>query len=317
MNIFSSRFLILSLLAVLAFSSCDKKVYQTVVEMDEENIQNYIQKNNLNMKPFEETGIYYQVIEEGSGEALNYDQLVPLVYTFKTLDGSFASADTFAVGNRYADYLGYFPYGSAVANSQPGSPLDKEEGIKMIVKQGLKNANGVIRIVVPSRLAFGKKGSGKIGPNQSIDYMIHAIDPDKLDEYEDQSIQKYIPTIDMQVSSFEKTPTGIYYNILTPGTGDQITESSKVKVGYTLKSLNGNTIEKSSTDSVAISLSSGTILAWKEVLPKLKEGGKVRMVLPSSQGYGMQGSPSSSAGQIGIAPFSALDFEITVKSIVE
>ena len=296
---------------MLAFSSCEKKVYQTVVEMDEENIQNYIRQNNLNMTAFGSTGIYYQVIQEGNGEPLDYTQVVPLVYSFKTHDGSFSSLDTFATGNRYADYLGYFPYGSSVANSQPGSPLDKEEGIKLVLKEGLKNSNGKIRILVPSRLAFGKRGSGKITANQSIDYVIHAIQPESLKDYEDNSIQKYIPTLGMQLSEFEKTEKGSYYNIITPGTGKAISENSNIEIGYTLRLLNGNIIEQSSSDSTAMSLGT-TIAGWKEVLPKIKEGGKVRMVLPSTQAYGLKGSPSQTAGVIGIPPFSALDFEVSV-----
>src|SRR5690606_11031354 len=186
--IISSRFLILSLIAVVMFSSCEKKVYQTIVELDEENIQNYIQRNSLNVTALGTTGMYYEVLEHGSGEALDYKKNFPLVYSFQTLDGRHSSVDTFAVGNRYADLLGYFPYGTAVANNRPGSPLDKEEGIKMVLKQALKNANGKIRILVPSRLAFGRNGSGKIESNQSLDYIIHAIDPDDLPEYEELSI---------------------------------------------------------------------------------------------------------------------------------
>jgi len=316
MNIFSSRFLLLSLLAVVAFSSCDKKVYQTIVELDEENIQEYIQKNNLNVTPFGTTGMYYEVLEDGTGEPLDYSKVVPLVYSFKTHDGSYTSVDTFAVGNRYADYLGYFPYGSSVANSQPGSPLDKEEGIKMVLKQALKNANGKIRIIVPSRLAYGRNGSGKIGSNQSIDYVIHAIDPENLPDYEDNSIKNYIPTIGNQLTDFETTSTGIYYNITDPGSGAQISPTSQIEMGYTLRLLNGSIIEQSASDSTSMSLTS-TILGWKEVLPKLKAGGKVRMILPSPQAYGLQGNISTTAGVNSIPAFSPLDFEVSVKSVVE
>src|SRR5690606_26006312 len=211
MNIIHSRFLLFSVLSILFFTSCEKKEYQTIVELDEENIQNYIRQNNLNMIPFEESGMYYQILEEGDGAPLDYKKVIPLVYTFKTHDGSFSAVDTFAVGNRYADFLGYFPYGKAVADNQPGSPLDKEEGLKLILNQALKFTNGKIRVLVPSRLAYGRNGSGKVGPNQCIDYVIHAIDPASLPDYEDLSIRKYIPTIGMQLGDFEKsTTTGSY-----------------------------------------------------------------------------------------------------------
>jgi len=299
---------------MLAFSSCEKKVYQTIVELDEENIQNYIRQNNLNVTPFGETGMYYQVLEEGTGAELDYKKVIPIVYSFKTHDGSYSSIDTFAVGNRYADLLGYFPYGSSVANGQPGSPLDKEEGLKVILNQALKHANGKIRILVPSRLAYGRNGSGKIGSNQSIDYTIHAIDPESLPLYEDSSIRSYIQTIGKQLSEFEKSPTGIYYHISAPGTGDQVLPESRIEVGYVLKTLNGSTIEE--TDSLNTSLTQ-VVTGWKEILPKLKEGGKVHMILPSAQAYGLVGSPSSTAGVASIPPFSPLDFEVSVKAVIE
>src|SRR5690554_6163210 len=179
------------LLALFFFSACEKKEYQTIEELDNLNITEYILKNNLSMTQFGETGIYYSVLEEGTGRELKYEDKVPLVYTLKTLDGSYSALDTFSAANRYYDLLDYFPYGTASANA-PGSPLDKEEGMKVLLKEMLKNANGKIRIIVPSRLAFGKNGTKLIPSNASIDYVIHAIDVDSLPAYEDVSIRKYM-----------------------------------------------------------------------------------------------------------------------------
>jgi FKBP-type peptidyl-prolyl cis-trans isomerase len=303
---------IVGLAAVLSLSSCEKKEYQTISELDEQNIQQYIRQNNLDVEPLGTTGMYYEILEEGTGRELAYDQTIPLVYSFKTLDGSYSSADTFSVSNRYADFLGYFPYGSAVANNNSGSPLDKEEGMKVALNKALQQANGKIRILVPSRLAYGRNGSGSIGSNQSLDYTIRAIDPDDLPDYEDQSIQQYLGKTGVPASSFLKTESGIYYHILEAGSGIQISPEARLKVGYTLRALNGNVLEQSATDSTSMNLAT-TIAGWKEILPKLKEGGKVRMVIPSSQAYGLKGNISTSAGVNSIPPFSALDFEVSVK----
>jgi len=314
MNIISSRFLVLGFFAVLAFASCEKKDYQTIVELDEENIQNYIRQNHLTMTSFENTGIYYQVLEEGNGKELDYDEIVPLVYTLKTHDGSYSSLDTFSVTNRYADYLGYFPYGSQVAGSQPGSPFDTEDGLKLILNQVLKRANGKVRVLMPSRYVYGRNGSGKIGSNQSIDYVIHAIDPADLPAYEDQSIKTYLSGLSGS-NDFIETPGGVYYHIIKEGTGNQVPAESTIEIGYVLKTLNGIVVEQSSTDSLRISLAS-TIPGWREVLPKLKEGGEVRMILPSSQAYGIPGTSSSSSTGEGVPPFSSIDFEVSVKKVV-
>ena len=218
------------------------------------------------------------------------------------------------MANRYADYLGYFPYGSAVADNNSGSPLDKEEGMKVVLNKALKFANGKVRILVPSRLAYGRNGSGSIGSNQSLDYTIHAVDPDDLPAYEDQSIQQYLSSTGIPASNFLKTESGIYYHISNPGAGVQITPEARLKVGYTLRTLNGKVLEQSATDSTTMNLAT-TINGWKEILPKIKEGGKVRMVLPSTQAYGLKGNISTTSGLNSIPPFSALDFEVSVKDV--
>ncbi len=299
-------------LAVFLFSSCEKKEYQTIEELDAENIDAYILKNNLTLQQFEQTGIFYSIIEEGSGAELNYEEKVPLVFTLKTIDGVYSALDTFSVANRYYDYLGYFPYGSASANA-PGSPLDKEIGMKVLLKKALKKANGKIRIVIPSRLAFGRNGTKVIPSNASIDYVIHAIDPLSIEAYENESILQYMQRSGVQVSEFAKTETGIYYKINSIGQGDFLTEEASFKAAYDLKFLDGKSFQKA--DSASLSLTS-VITAWKEIMPKLKEKGKVRMFIPSSQAYGLKGSVDPNTGQATIAPFSALDYEVEVQKVL-
>lgn len=305
------KYFTLALLATLFFTACEKKDYQTIEELDEENINAYIQKNNLNVQEFEDTGMFYSIIEEGDGAVLDYDQLVPLVFTLKTLEGTYSAVDTFNVSNRYYDYLGYFPYGSASANA-PGAPLDKEIGMKVLLKKALKKANGKIRIIVPSRLAFGRNGNRQIPSNASIDYVIHAIDD--LPTYENESILQYMLQNNLQASEFEKTESGIYYKINELGTGDFLDEQSSVKVAYDMKFLSGKSFQK--VDSASLNLSS-VIPAWKEVMPKVKEKGKVRMLIPSSQAYGVQGSSDPNTGQVVIAPFMALDYEVEVQKLIK
>jgi FKBP-type peptidyl-prolyl cis-trans isomerase len=299
-------------LAIFFISACEKREYQTIEELDDVNISNYIRQNNINVQEYEETGIYYSILEEGTGQELDYEKKVPLVYTLKTLDGAFSSIDTFSAGNRYYDYLGYFPYGSAGANA-PGSPLDKEDGMKVILKNVLKNTNGKIRIIVPSRLAFGRNGTKFIPPNSSIDYEIHAIDLATLPDYEDESIRQYMAANGLQLSDFEKTTTGIYYSVSEVGTGEFLNENTSFKAAYDLKFLDGKTFQKA--DSATFSLN-GVIDAWKEVMPKVKENGKVRMLIPSSQAYGLTGSLDPQ-GAIAIPPFAALDYDVKVQSILK
>lgn len=304
---YNLKYYTFAILALLFFSACQKKEYQTIEELDNLKIQEYILKNNLSVTQFEETGIFYSVLEEGTGRELKYEEKVPLVFTLKTLDGGYSAIDTFSISNRYYDFLGYFPYGSASANA-PGSPLDKEEGMKVILKKMLKNANGKIRIIVPSRLSFGRNGTKLVPSNASLDYVIHAIDIDSLPAYEDVSIRKYMLANGLQPNDFVKTNTGIYYKINELGTGDFLSNTASFKASYDLKFLDGQAFQKA--DSVTFGLK-GLIAAWQEVLPNVKENGKVRMLIPSSQAYGIEGNSTT------IPPFASLDYDIKVLNIIK
>lgn len=309
------RRIVFGVIAILfVITACEKKEYQTIEELDQENILAYIQENNLNVEPFEETGMYYQVLEEGTGKELDYTDKVPLVYTFKTLEGSYSAVDTFNVSNRYYDYLGYFPYGSSQADAS-GTLLDREEGMKMIIKKVLKKAHGKIRVIVPSRMAFGRNGNKLIPSNASLDYVIHAIDTDSLASYETESIEQYIQSNGLQLSDFQKTASGVYYEIIDAGSGTPITDTTSFKVNYSIKTLNGNSV--TTVDSSAIELrSANTIDGWKEVLPKLKANGKVRMLIPSSEAYGLGGVIDDN-NIVRIPPFSALDYDLQIVEVTE
>lgn len=297
---------------LVAFSSCDKKDYQTIKELDEQNIQTYINSNKLAVTEFENTGIYYSIVEEGTGSELAYEKKFPLVFSFKTLDGSYASIDTFNAANRYYDFLGYFPYGSASAGF-PGSPAGSETGMKVLINKVLKNADGKIRIIVPSRLAYGKNGTREIPSNASLEYIVHVIDSTSLPAYEDQSILQYIERAGLKREDYTRTESGIYYDILEEGSGKAVLPESRVKVSYDLKFMTGVSFQKA--DSVDFNLKE-VIAAWQEIVPKVKLNGKVRMLIPSSEAYGLEGSLNQMGGYA-IAPFVPLDYFVEVLEVLE
>ncbi len=314
MNYLLKSFTFSVIAVLLVVTACKKKEYQTIEELDQENIQAYIQKNNLDVEPFGETGMFYQILEGGTGKELNYEERTPLVYSIKTLDNKFSSLDTFSVSNRYYDYLGYFPYGSAQANA-PGSPLENKEGMKVILKEVLKNSNGKVRIIVPSRLAFGRDGTKLIPSNASLDYVIHAIDIDSLSSYEEESIKQYIKSNSLVLSDFQRTTSGVYYKIVDQGSGESISDTTSIKVSYGMKLLNGNSV--TTVDSAATKLSSNTAIdGWKEVLPKLKANGKVRMLIPSAEAYGLKGIVDEN-NIVRVPPFSPLDYDLQVVHVTK
>lgn len=277
-------------LTLFVFASCQKE-YETIDVIDDRAVQDYIQKNNLNVTKFNDSGVYYQIVSPGTGPVLDYSDMVPAIITSRSLDGKYVSADTFAVGNRIYNYLGYF------------NPEVVREG----VKEALKKSNGSIRMIVPSRYAFGRNGSGEIPGNASLDMTIRVLDGAKIAEYEDYTIQKFLEK--NSLTGFTKTSTGLYYKIGNPGTGSSITIDSTIVASYTGKLLNGKVFDRANVGSEATFQLKSLVDGWQQALPFIKEGGSIRLVFPSSLGYGMQGSAPT------VPAFSALDFEITVKEV--
>lgn len=273
---------------VMVLSACDKE-YSGIEELDQKKVLDYLQKNNLNMQQYQNTDIYYEIVQQGSGAVLDYTKQLPLIYTVKTLDGSFSSVDTFS--NKYADYFGYF----------------RPDSLREVMKNSGLKEGGKIRIILGSRFAFGKSGSGSIPGNSSLDYTITIIHPDKLDDYDDAVINTYLQANNL--TGFTKTSSGLYYKIANAGAGtDDITDNSAVTVEYTGKLFNGTIFDKTATGSNVTLLLSETVKGWREALPLIKKGGSMRIILPSSLGYGL-GSKST------LPPFSCLDFEIKVTDV--
>src|SRR5690606_32948813 len=142
---------------LFGISACNKQEYQTIEELDNENINRYIQEKNLNVQRYKNTDLYYQIVRPGTGRDLNFREQYPIVLTMNSLDGVFVANDTLISNNRYHDYLGYFPFGSIAAGTQ-NSPVERQDDLKYVVRDILGKTNGQIRIIVPSRLtAWGRK----------------------------------------------------------------------------------------------------------------------------------------------------------------
>ncbi|KAA8486705.1 FKBP-type peptidyl-prolyl isomerase-like protein [Arcticibacter tournemirensis] len=285
MKVITYKLSLVMFLLVAVTAGC-KKEYDNIEVEDEKNIQEYIQKNGLNMQVYDTTGIYYQVTKMGTGSPIDYTQQLPVVYTVKSLDGVYSSQDT--ILNHYANYFGYY---------SPASLRD-------LMKDVLKNQGGSIRIILPSRKAYGRGGNTSLGipGNASLDFTVSILEKSKLPAYEDQMIKKYLGT---DLPNYTKSEDGIYYKISEAGTGKEIRTDSTVTVNYSGSFMNGTVFDSYEGYSSQVD---GFINAWKKILPLLKEGGSVKFVTPSSSAYGLQGSSS-------IPAFSPLGFDVKVTKV--
>jgi len=278
------------LLVLTILFSCQKE-YETIDVIDDRNVQEYIQLNKINMQEYQGTGVYYQVVSAGTGSEVQYSDKMPALITMRSLDGKYVSVDTFSIANRYYNFLGYY-------NPEP---------IRIGVKEVLKKSNGTIRMIIPSRLAFGRNGSGSIPGNASLDVTVRALDISKLVQYEDFTIKKYLES--NSLTGFTKTTTGLYYKIGQPGTGSPITLDSTIVANYTGKLLNGTIFDRALAGSEATFKVNSLVNGWRQGIPLIKQGGSIRLIVPSALGYGLEGSSPT------IPSFSVLDFEVTVTDV--
>ena len=108
----------------------------------------------------------------------------------------------------------------------------------------------------------------------------------------------------------QQTPTGLQYLILTPGEGRSPKASDTVKVNYRGTLLDGTEFDSSYKRNEPIEFPlSGVIRGWTEGLQLCKEGGKIKLFIPSNLAYG----PRGAGGDIG--PDETLIFEVELLKI--
>lgn len=144
------------MLVVLAtVSSCKKdrpEPYDPYkqLEIDEQLITGYISDSIPAVR--HETGVYYVILEPGSGEMPEDQDEITVKYTGRILNGAkFDSSDS------YTGILGSFINGWRI-----GVPLIHE--------------GGRVRLIIPSGYAYGPYRNGPIPPNSILDFDIELLD---------------------------------------------------------------------------------------------------------------------------------------------
>ena len=98
----------------------------------------------------------------------------------------------------------------------------------------------------------------------------------------EQEIKNYIAKYSLTA---QRTASGLYYVINTPGTGAQPTATSDVTVAYKGYFTNGKTFDESTSAGISFGLNQ-VIRGWTEGIPYFKTGGSGILLIPSNLGYG-------------------------------
>jgi FKBP-type peptidyl-prolyl cis-trans isomerase FkpA len=84
-------------------------------------------------------------------------------------------------------------------------------------------------------------------------------------------------------------PSGIYYEVVDPGTGDTPDADSKISITYSTVlidgSLSGDMVEEVTTPTELVDINQ-FIEGWKIGIPLIQEGGRIKLLVPSSLAFG-------------------------------
>lgn len=105
----------------------------------------------------------------------------------------------------------------------------------------------------------------------------------------------------------QKTKSGLAYKVLRPGTGATPTAEDTVKVKYVGNLVDGSEFDKNE-EGIEFGVN-GVIAGWTEMLQLMKEGEKVKVVIPHELAYGDRGQ--------GMEPYSTLIFEIELLKVIK
>jgi FKBP-type peptidyl-prolyl cis-trans isomerase len=120
------------------------------------------------------------------------------------------------------------------------------------------------------------------------------VDPAKQAATDDAAIQAYIAANNITAV---KDPSGVYYQVITAGTGAYPTVNSTITVTYTGKLLNGTVFDSGTIHNTALST---LVKGWQYAMPHINTGGRILMLIPSALGYGTQANGSIPANSVTI-----------------
>ena len=102
---------------------------------------------------------------------------------------------------------------------------------------------------------------------------------------ESLSILAYAAANGMTVTAHS---SGLYYEILNPGSGGLLTANSRIKITYVGELLDGTEFDRRDTPNNPAWVLGGLIEGWQIGIPLIQKGGHIKLLIPSALAYGCQ-----------------------------
>jgi len=276
-------------------------------DQEDTKLKAYLTKNNITAAPLP-SGLYFSETKKGSGQKPKVGDISRFHFKVSDVEGKV--------------YFSSYDQGEPLRweNGKEFDNAGATEALTLMSKGSKANA------IVPSALAFGDKGRGQmVAPYTTLVYELELLDFMSKAQFEKEQeaekkkaedtkakakqeemglLQKYIK--DNNITA-KPTASGLYYIEKTKGTGASPVAGKTVKVHYTGTLLNGTKFDSSfdRKQPYEFVLGQGQVIkGWDEGIALMKKGGKARLVVPSSLGYGENGRMPT------IPPSATLVFEV-------
>lgn len=250
------------------------------------------------------SGIQYQVIERSGDATPNSDTTSLLLANYRI---SIQSSDSVLFETFSKDKPGYIPVFEPTMK-EPLMDLVKGDSAEVLVNVDTFYQNSFGQ----PRPPFAKEGD-------NIRFILKVKDilsqedmrKKEIEEMQELSVKD---SIDQKAAiaalpDKKEAGEGIYYTTLTEGKGKQIKKGSKATVLYKGMLLNGQVFDENQKEGYEVTVGLGQVIpGWETMLLQMKEGQKVKAIIPWQQAYGGRGSGP-------IPPFSTLVFEMEVTSV--
>ena len=114
-----------------------------------------------------------------------------------------------------------------------------------------------------------------------------------------------------QAAPPEQTPSGLIYESLKDGSGEQAKPTDTVQVNYRGTLANGTEFDSSYRRGQPASFPLNRVIpCWTEGVAKMREGGKARLTCPPAIAYGARGAGAA------VPPNATLTFEVELLKVM-
>ncbi len=233
-----------------------------------------------------DSGLEYVITENGSGEQATAGCRVKVHYTGKLEDGT--------------------KFDSSLDR---GEPFAFELGAGMVIKgwdEGftLLHVGDKAILKIPPYLGYGERGAGGvIPPNSTLIFEVELLEIMPAIKIEEFDIKDKVTS---------KTESGLGYILVKEGDGIKAAAGNTVSVHYTGYLEDGTIFDSSMKRDQPFSFILGmgrVIKGWDEGIALMREGDKVRLIIPADLAYGER-----SAGGV-IPPNVALIFDVELLEV--